>query len=260
MENGYQEFFKKRAESVKKTRIKNFVARRPKAKGLRNQHIWLIIVAFMLSAGSIWYLVVGEEKTNQFLGKVEVSLFGEANAADTTEEKSAEDGKKDPAQNAGGVTTKAEPSVASIKSMSEEELSLYMKLDERKRQIDAKEQELAKLEEELQKHSAEVERRLASLEEVRTKISQKLEDKVKLDQQKVESLVSVYQNMKPVQAARIIESMNEDLAVEVLSKMKNKAAAEIVNLMNPDRAKKISEHFAGFREPAGTGAPQVKSN
>ena len=102
----------------------------------------------------------------------------------------------------------------------------------------------------MQQQKGELEKKLAALEDVRGKIATKLEDKVKVDQAKVESLVSVYANMKPVQAAQIISGINEDLAVEVLGKMKNKAAAEILNLMDPDKAKKLSEHFAGFREPA----------
>ena len=56
--------------------------------------------------------------------------------------------------------------------------------------------------------------------------------------------------MKPKQAAEVIGSLNEELAVEVLAKMKKKNAAEIMNLLPPDKARILSEKYTGYRRLA----------
>ncbi len=67
--------------------------------------------------------------------------------------------------------------------------------------------------------------------------------------------MELYSNMKPKQAADVIGSINEDLAVEVLAKMKKKNAAEIMNLLTPEKARILSEKYTGYRralaEPKG---------
>lgn len=247
---GYEKYFKKRRE---------ILAKQNRLKTLRLPHVWMGLIACVLACGSGLYLWAGDQQANDLLSKFEISLFGEAAAetapeADTPEgEKTSQSGEKSEEKAAKeGVAEKAASSAES-KSWSPEEVALFTKLEARKQKLDAKEAELNKLEEELQKQKEALEKRLAGLEEVRDKIATKLEDKVKTDQQKVDTLVAVYSNMKPVQAAKIVEGLNEDLAVEVLGKMKNKSAAEILNLMDAEKAKKISERFAGFREPASAG-------
>lgn len=228
-QNGYDVYFKKKQQLAKqKTKSKH-----------NGQSLWLGFIACVLAAGSGWYLYIGDDKAGKMLSQIEISFLGQANSAETSKEEEKTSPEKSP-EVAGPK-----------KTWTDEEVALFSKLEERKSQIDARETELARLEEELQKQKEGLEKRLAELEELRGKISAKFDEKIKLDQQKVDSLVSVYANMKPAQAAKVLEGINEDLAVEVLAKMKNKSAAEILNLMDSDKAKKISEKFAGYREPAG---------
>jgi flagellar motility protein MotE (MotC chaperone) len=61
----------------------------------------------------------------------------------------------------------------------------------------------------------------------------------------------MYSNMKPPQAAKVFETMDEDLVVEILGRMKKKNAADIMNLLKPEKAQIISEKYAGYkRSPA----------
>lgn len=248
--SGYDQFFKKKRENMK---AKKTVVR---SRTVGSHPAWMIIIATILTASTIWYLSVGEEAALKAWSHVEVRIFGQASAeehASTTDKSSAEKSASkagDAAKEAGPNPDRAASVHTNAKSWSEEEITLFTKLESRKKELDAKEAELKKMEEELQKQKDELEKRISSLEEVRDKIAAKLETKVKVDQQKVESLISVYSSMKPSQAAKVIEGINEDLAVEVLAKMKNKNAAEILNLMDAEKAKRLSERFAGYREPA----------
>ncbi len=75
-----------------------------------------------------------------------------------------------------------------------------------------------------------------------------LEDRVKVDDQKSRyGLVQMYSNMKAPQAAKVFETMDEDLAVEILGRMKKKNAADIMNLLKPEKAQVLSEMFAGYK-------------
>ena len=236
---GYQDYFKKRRRLSEKA---------PPRRRARHSW-WLVIVATVLGAGSTWYLFGGEQQVPDIFSKLEISLFGAAVAEDS-EAKSSSPKTKVEEKPSTDTPPQVPTQKGAAKNWTEEEVTLFTKLDARKKELDQKETELGKLEEELQRQREEIEQRLSRLEDVRSKISSKLEDKVKVDAQKVETLVSVYANMKPAQAAKVIEGINEDLAVEVLTKMKNKNAAEILNLMDAEKAKKLSERFAGFREPA----------
>lgn len=137
-----------------------------------------------------------------------------------------------------------------LRQWTTEELSFFKRLNERKMELDRREAELAKLEEELQSQRVGIEEKIKQLEATRAEISATLKGRVEHDQEKVAKLVDVYSNMKPASASRVIESLNEDLAVSILDKMKKKNAAEVLNMMSAAKARKLSEMLTGYRQPA----------
>ncbi|WP_413585397.1 MotE family protein [Bdellovibrio sp. HCB274] len=182
------------------------------------------------------------EEIDNVLKRVEITLNGgamaqsaPAPAAPVAEEKAA---------------AEAAPEVKSV-SLSNDEIDHLTKLTDRKKELDAREEELNRQEAELQAQKVELNKRLKELEDMRGKISSMLEDRVKADDQKVDTLVQMYTNMKPPQAAKVFETMDEDLVVEILGRMKKKNAADIMNLLKPEKAQIISEKYAGYkRAPA----------
>ncbi len=151
---------------------------------------------------------------------------------------------------------KAKSEIPDLRNMTKEELSYFSHLVDRKKELDQREGEQNKLDEELQKQRAELDQKIQKLEKMRAEISGILKDRVAVDQEKVEKLVQFYSTMKAQQAARVIESLNEELAVEVLDRMKKKSAAEIMNSLDPKKAKKLSEMLAGYRKPASEDEPK----
>jgi flagellar motility protein MotE (MotC chaperone) len=65
----------------------------------------------------------------------------------------------------------------------------------------------------------------------------------------------MYSNMKPQQAAKVFETMDEELAVEIIGRMKKKNAAEIMNLIKAEKAQIFSEKFAGYRRSVAQTQP-----
>jgi flagellar motility protein MotE (MotC chaperone) len=84
----------------------------------------------------------------------------------------------------------------------------------RKKELDQREEELVRREEQVAKLKEEVEGKLKEIQGYRNSIAVLLQDRVATDSAKVDTLVQVYSNMKPSQAAKVFETMDEDLVIE----------------------------------------------
>lgn len=186
------------------------------------------------------------ETTGMNISGIEIGFLGQANAESVEQKVPPKDDKTE--KSADGKSLEAKTKLTAATGLSPEEVALFNSLDDRKKQLDAKEVELKKLEEELHNQKVELEKRLAQLEQLRTQIGNQLQERVNTDAEQVDKLVAFYSSMKPGTAAKVIEKINEDLAVEVLRKMKKKEAAEIMNMIASDKAQRLSEKFAGYKK------------
>lgn len=247
MSQGYEQFFKKAKEAA---------AGKPAAQPVRKPQQQLKFkkktkkkVTFPY--GALFFCVVGLAAAFQgyshydqlinYVNKIEISLFSTATASD-----------------AKATSAKAAPQEATKPVMAEptgDELNHLMKLVERKKELDAREQELNRMESELSQQKDELKKKISELEKMRSSISNVLQERVKADEERIETLVQFYSNMKPPQAAKIFETLDEDLAVQILGRMKKKNAADILNLMKPDKAQAFTEKYAGYqRSPASSSS------
>lgn len=211
---------------------------------------WKIVgVSFVGLLLAIWGFQNYEQVEN-VVKRIEIQMNGEAAAESPAPAKPA--AKAAPAAASTEGATEAVSAETPAAAMSSAEIDHLQKLNDRKKELDAREEELNRMEAELQIQKTDLEKRLKDLEEMRTKISSILEERVKVDDQKVDTLVQMYSNMKAPQAAKVFETMDEDLAVEILGRMKKKNAADIMNLLKPEKAQTLSEMFAGYkrRSPA----------
>lgn len=233
--SGYDEFFK--AAKLAKTKSKG---RLKKTKRAPEFSLRLMIGLGVVCALLGW-LAMNPEEFDNWLGKIEVGMFGQAQA------KSAGAPAEKPADSSDSAKSTKDSQEAKSVGNATEDYSHLEKLRERKEALDLREKELNELEEELHRQRGEIEARLEKLEAMRREISSVLKDRVEVDQERVNKLVETYSNMKPKQAAEIIGGIDEDLAVEVLGKMKKKSAAEILNLLDKEKARALSEKYAGYR-------------
>ena len=198
------------------------------------------------------------ELADQIMSHVEISAFGKAKAEEKSKApaaKSADTKVESSGKPLASVdASKSEPP-PDFRTWTNDELSFFNKLNDRKKELDLREADLNKLEDELQKQKLELDGKIKQLEGMRAEISKTLKTRVAVDQEKVEKLVQFYSTMKPPQAAKVIESLNEDLAVEVIDKMKKKNAAEIMNALDPKKARRLSELLTGYqRSPSSLEA------
>jgi flagellar motility protein MotE (MotC chaperone) len=243
----YDQFFRA-ARAVKQdapvTR-RNKKRRRPTKASFPLLPVFAVTVAL---AGAVW-ASLNVEKIEKLVSVVDIRMFGRAHAETQTKGGAKTDVQaSSKGENAAQAEVhKATAKEAGSKNWTPEQLAVFNKLEERKSVLDAKEIELTKLEEELQKQRSELEEKVKQLEKLRAKIAEKLAERVGVDQERVAKLVEIYSNMKPQNAAKVFEDIDEDLAVEVLGKMKKKNMAEILNLLKPEKAQRLSERFAGYK-------------
>lgn len=260
MKSGYDQFFKAARKastnsttssaaeplSAKKQKAletieKQLRQRIPVKKSRRAKMNWKLAGLSFLGIIVCLAGVLYHETLEKWVQQIEISYVGSAQAETTTEPAKIEHKEE------------AKPHTPQPVAAKEEDLTHLQKLAERKKQLDERESELNKLEAEIAKQKVEVEKRMQELENLRTKISSMLDDRVKVDEQKVDSLMQMFSNMKPPQAAKVVETLDEDLAVEILGRMKKKNSAEIMNLLKPEKAQVLSEKYTGYRrQPSGS--------
>lgn len=256
MKTGYDLHFKKIKKNNTRFKVKPTVGSSNEIPGIKIQKkkkkqkfpIMSVMISICILAGAS-YGYMHPEVIDQYLGKIEIGFLGHADAQTAAPQKQKIPSPSKKEENlASGNSLETKSKMSSVTGLTAEEIALFNSLEERKKQLDAKEAELKKLEEELHNQKIELEKRLASLEQLRTQIGNQLQERVNTDAEQVDKLVAFYSSMKPQTAAKVIEKINEDLAVEVLRKMKKKEAAEIMNMIESEKAQRLSEKFAGYKK------------
>ena len=92
---------------------------------------------------------------------------------------------------------------------------------------------------------AKVSKNLEKIEKRISKSKQQLGIQEEKTKENVQALVKVYSSMKPGEAARLIEAIDEDLALKIVSGMKSKIAGQVLSQLDVKVAKRISETLAG---------------
>lgn len=215
-------------------RIKD--SKKTKRKALPKSLMVMTILGFTVTG----FGLMNHEELDKWISRVEVAAIPTAQASED---------RKPAAIDAKATAETAKPAPEkSTADLSADEINHLKKLVERKDELDSREEELRRLEAELTAQKTEIEKKMKSLEETRAGITGVLSERSTQDQAKVDSLVQMYSTMKPAQAAKVLEAMDEDLAVEIIGKMKKKNAAEVLNLMKAEKAQAFSEKFAGYRK------------
>jgi len=115
-------------------------------------------------------------------------------------------------------------------------------LKKREAEIILKEQRLKTLERNIQKDLKKIEDAIARSEE-------QIGIQKNLIKENVAGLIKAYSAMKPQEAAKLLEFINENLAIQIISGMKSKVAGKVLSKLNVRVAKNISEKLAGKRIP-----------
>lgn len=131
--------------------------------------------------------------------------------------------------------------------LTQAEIDLLQRLADRRELLATREQEMEMREGLLVAAEERIDRKISELKEFQATIEKLI--KTYDDQQtaKIQSLVKIYENMKPKDAARIFEEMDMDTLLMVTERMKERKLAPIMAKMNPAKATEMTVELSRLR-------------
>lgn len=132
--------------------------------------------------------------------------------------------------------------------LTQSEIDLLQQLAERRRVLESREQELEIRTGLLSAAEARIDKKVEELKVLRETISGLIKTFDEQQDAKLLSLVKIYENMKPKDAATIFEDLEMDTLLEVAERMKERKLAPIMAKMNPEKAREVTVELARLRQ------------
>ena len=196
----------------------------------------LIIVSFLSFAVRLSEVVTGVS-----------TLSGAAFAEEKAEDRTAQgDMKKEESEEVEVVEgdKKDEPKWRDANDssfdMMDVKFELFEDLSKRREELDGMEKKLMAREALLKAAEQELERKYQELTKLRNEIEALLERQSDEEEGRINSLVKIYEGMKPKDAARIFDTLDIDVLMSVVAKMSERKVSPIMAAMNPERVRTIT--------------------
>jgi flagellar motility protein MotE (MotC chaperone) len=154
-------------------------------------------------------------------------------------EKDAKDKAVEPVQGGGTVIPLDLPRAASAA-----ERALLERLHARRQELDARARELDVRESLLKAAEKRLEVRMNELKDVEARANGAMQRKDEAEAARFKSLVSVYENMKAKDAARIFDRLDLRILVEVTNQISPRRMSDIMAQMSPEAAQRLTVELA----------------
>ena len=162
-----------------------------------------------------------------------------------------------PDKTAQDKTPKEKP-VPDPLQMSQEEIGELQQLAERRTELDKRAAELREREVLMQAAERRIDEKIAKLQELQKSIQTGAKAQDEQEDARIQSLAHMYEQMKPKDAARILEQLDVPVLLTMLSRMREMKAAPILATMDPAKAKAVTLALTEQRKTGGdapTDAP-----
>ena len=112
-----------------------------------------------------------------------------------------------------------------------------------------RQEELDQRETALKSLEADLNTRVAKLKEMETNLKAMLDEAKSIKDQKLKHLIDVYSNMNAKQAARVLETLDNNIAVRILAGMRGRQAGDVLNNMEAKKAAGLTEMLTKMQLP-----------
>lgn len=153
-----------------------------------------------------------------------------------------------PVNGNGNAAAAPPPIPGGTGDMSQSEKDLLNRLQERRLSLDARESALDRREALLKAGEDQIERKVTEMRTLQSTIQGLLRQYNEQEDAKMRSLVKIYENMKPKDAARIFEQLDMAILLEVVERMKEQKVAPILAEMDPSKARLLTSELAQRRQ------------
>jgi flagellar motility protein MotE (MotC chaperone) len=123
---------------------------------------------------------------------------------------------------------------------SASELEVLQSLAKRRGELDKHEQRMGTREALLTAAEVEVDRKIGELNKIRGELEALLAKQQGIQEDRVSSLIKIYEGMKPKEAARIFDTLEMDILLAVIGKMNERKSSPIIASMDPEKARLVT--------------------
>ena len=157
----------------------------------------------------------------------------------------------DPDANEGGDVSRLITDDPTL--LSPAEIEILQQLAVRRDNLDAREAEFSAREGLFKAAEERIDKKIAELQNLRVTIDSLIKKFDAQQDAKLNSLVKIYENMKPKSAARIFEQLEMDTLLEVAERMKERKLAAIMAQLGEERAREVTVELRRLREMPKVG-------
>jgi len=133
-------------------------------------------------------------------------------------------------------------------TFSQTEVDVLQKLAERRTEIEGRGKEMDTREALLKAAESRIDKKIAEMKTLQGTIEGLLKQYNEQEDAKMRSLVKIYENMKPKEAAKIFEQLDMPVMLDVIERMKEAKVAPIMAEMDPSKAKSLTSELAQRRQ------------
>jgi len=131
-----------------------------------------------------------------------------------------------------------------ITNLSQSEVALLESLSKRRKELDEREKKLDLQLTLLQAAEKRIDGKISTLEKIRNEINEQNAQQKKLQEGKFKKLVSIYEGMKPKEAARILSRLDARVVLQVAERIAPRKMSAILAKMDPDAAERLTVQLA----------------
>jgi flagellar motility protein MotE (MotC chaperone) len=143
--------------------------------------------------------------------------------------------------------------------ISSAERAILERLQERRQELDTRQRELDMRENLLRATERRMEQRVNELRELETRITGLEQRRDEAEQARFRGVVSMYESMRPKDAARIFDSLDMSTLIEVARAMRPPKLADVIAQMQPDPAKRLTTELARRPQQQAAADPRAVS-
>ena len=145
---------------------------------------------------------------------------------------------------------------AEDETASASQVDVVNALGKRRKELDLRERQITTQSAMIQAAEKRVDTKIAQLQQLQTKITALLQQRDDAQKAQVAALVKTYTAMKAKDAARIFNTLPDDVLMPVAQEMKSDTLAPVMASMNPDAAQRLTVKLANrLTLPQTTDAP-----
>lgn len=136
------------------------------------------------------------------------------------------------------------------------------RLNERRHELESRSRDLDMRENLLKAAEKKLESRLAELKELETKVGGAIQKRDEAEMARFKSIVTMYENMKAKEAAKIFDRLDMKVLIEVAEQINPRRMSDILALMNAEAAERLTVELAnranGNARSAAAELPKIE--